>query len=216
MSLTGSADVLGIAVLIVFTTGLIWWCLVVAARRAPLNHLPLSNRRLVVWTGVLGCAVVASAVEWYRAAPWYYIDCIEDYQQGGDPWSDSWPNALVAMEPRSIDPIIDRVDGTRVFHRGTCLLPEILKRIGEPAHRRLLQRIDLCKTPNDLDGEIATLLDAFHDCSRLPAWITALRSRPTGGRYYFDRSIRQLFPDAPSIGPDNRSEEHTSELQSQF
>jgi len=157
----------------------------------------VNNRRikwaLAVCVCALGCWLV-----WWASAPWFYISAIEDCRQGGDEYPQWAENALVRMGPRAVGPILARLRAHGVFNRGTCLLPAVLKRIGEPAHRALLEATDHEANPAARIGYVYTLQEAFHDNSRLPLWIDYALNRKKSDVYLTD-TIACTYRDAPIL-----------------
>ncbi len=87
---------------------------------------------------------------------------------------------LISFEERSIGPCLDEIRGGDTD--ATVMLPVVLHRIGEAAHKELLARID---RKSDADGALVSplarmryiraLQDAFDDYSRFPLWLDFVR-----------------------------------------
>lgn len=147
------------------------------------------------WTIALCLGFVSSCLYWRHISPYYYIAAIEEDQKADDPDAQWAEDDLVEMGSQAVGPIIESVSGIKVFYRGTCLLPDVLKRIGAPAHQALLTSIDQ-KSSYERVGLIYTLQDAFHDNSRLPLWIdyAISQDRPEP---LLEGYVTHCYPDAP-------------------
>ena len=104
---------------------------------------------------------------------------------------------LINMGPRAIDPIIDSLRRSAFNWEASSLL-NILKTFGEPAHKRLLFRIDHERSNNDQITLIYALQTSFDDYSRVNLWLDDLTRRPRDSSALRD-SLRTHWHDVPII-----------------
>jgi hypothetical protein len=164
--------------------------------------LPAANRRrhkIARWLIPLATAAVGYEIAWWPISPWWYIAAVEDFRRAGDPDPEGDMKALAALGTRAVDPILTSIRGHSVFYRGTCLLPDILKRIGPPAHTALIKAVDHESDPRMRIGWIYALHEQFKDDSRLHLWVDySLKQRRED--YWLRNVFVQAYPDAPRLG----------------
>jgi hypothetical protein len=161
-----------------------------------------SGRRFV-WLVTIGIAALSGGLWYDRVAAYYYVAVIEDYKGKEFEPEPQWAeDALVRMGERAITPILTKIGGHRLLYRGTNGLVYPLKRIGEPAHDRLLHAVDSDNNRRHRVGYIIALHEAFQDNSRVHLWIEDVAFiRMVDGRLH--DFLRDISPDVPYMFGEN-------------
>ena len=142
--------------------------------------------------------------------PQFYIGLIAEVANGGgvedeDDGTVSRCNArLGAMGNRAIEPVLDQIDADQ---RGPGNdLDDALEELGPPAHRRLLQKIDIEQEDWKRVICIVAIQDAFGDYSHLPILLNMARDTPEEmSDFRLDLSIQKHFgQDVPIFFTEDR------------
>lgn len=152
--------------------------------------------------------IVVLWLGWRWVEPRVYLfdlDFLDHDRQGIENAKDH----LVGMSKRSVPVILDRLHGSPEFSEGRGACIDVLKRIGETAHRELLDAIDKDNGGHGFDrlGYIYALQASFADFSRLPLWMDSLRhlsgsSAAHVSDNYLARELGVHFKNIPAIADD--------------
>ena len=109
-------------------------------------------------------------------------------------------DALVWFGPRAIDPTIAGIR-KHDWERDYANYPSVLSRLGEPAHKRLIQAIDAEQSPDQRARLIFGLQHGFDDYSRLGTWVDAALSQQESPwcTFWLSAELRCTSEDAPPL-----------------
>lgn len=112
---------------------------------------------------------------------------------------------LVAYGGRCVGPIVDTLEEESPWTRSTVALPGVLGKIGEDAHRGLIEEVDRTTDPNARAFLVSSLQGGFQDWSRFHLVL----ADATEGRLSewaltnVMREFRGRHPDAPELSSDD-------------
>jgi len=108
---------------------------------------------------------------------------------------------LVGCGPRAIHPTIEAIRQHSAWESKYAYLPQVLNRLGEPAHDALLKTIDSEKDLRSRAYLTSALQEGFGDFSRLDHWLKdAVPDRVSPWALtHLSADVRQVFPTAPQL-----------------
>ncbi len=139
--------------------------------------------------------VVALGLGWRWVEPGVDLELLEWRQDayGGDSTqADDCIERLAALGPRAVGPVLARVRNETAWSKRTSRLPQVLQKIGLPAHAQLLTAIDQTQDPFDKIQYTYCLQQSFDDFDRLPGWLDLLPEHPASSLYLKDQLFARI------------------------
>jgi hypothetical protein len=156
----------------------------------------MTRRRAMIFGIVTGLSFLV-----WACLPHVYLATLPLLEEKGEDGGHWLRARLVSCGQRAVGPTIATIREDSPWQRNYCYLPLVLRDLGEPAHRRLLQAVDDEVDPYARDKLISALATGFSDYSRLRLWITeAVTHRGHNMDLGFlQRHLECRYPDAPPL-----------------
>jgi hypothetical protein len=147
----------------------------------------------VAWLGVL------------HFAPWYYVselDNLEIKEEEDERRADALEETVISYGEGALPYVIPKFEGTHPFHYSLPM--SVLRRIGQPAHSELLNRVAATKGTATCIGYVYALQEAFGDFSQTDYWIEQIRQHPIGVGFLQNQLFKKFGGSMPPILNEDR------------